>query len=62
MIYEAIRVKPAKIKAFSTEVRDYPLNMSLSEKERPHVVANSERLKCFSFSTAVLLVSSFVGM
>jgi hypothetical protein len=29
---------------------------------RPHVAANSERLKCFSFSTPVLPVSSFVGM
>jgi hypothetical protein len=29
---------------------------------RPHVAANSERSKCFSFSRPVLLVSSFVGM
>jgi len=26
-------VKPTKIKAFSTDVRDYPSNMSLWEKE-----------------------------
>jgi hypothetical protein len=29
---------------------------------RPHVAANSESLKCLSFSKPVLLVSSFVGM
>jgi hypothetical protein len=29
---------------------------------RPHVAANSERSKCFSFSRPVLLLSSFVGM
>jgi hypothetical protein len=29
---------------------------------RPHVAANSERSKCFSFSTPVPLESSFVGM
>ena len=29
---------------------------------RPHVAANSEGVKCFSFSTPVQLVSSFVRM
>jgi hypothetical protein len=29
MIDEAIRVKPTNIKAFSSNVRDYPINMAM---------------------------------
>jgi hypothetical protein len=32
-IWYFTRVKPTKIKAFSTNPRDYPINMSLWEKE-----------------------------
>jgi len=32
-INEAIRVKPTKIKPFSTNVRDYPSHVSLWEKD-----------------------------
>jgi hypothetical protein len=37
-------------------------SLRIVSRLRPHVAANSERLKCFSFATPVLLVSSFVGM
>jgi hypothetical protein len=52
MVEEVICVKPTKIKAFSTNVRDYPITVSLWEKESlaaEAVLAAERKVKMPSF-------------